>query len=96
MKPTPTLARIMALYEQRRELWERSGKLGQADRGRLLDIAEELDSLWNKRRMEKAGIDADRLPAVVVHPFEADARRTRWTRGRSRAKRPAWHSEMAL
>jgi hypothetical protein len=96
MKPTPTLARILALYEEQRALWGRTRRLSEADRGRLLDIAVELESLWNKRRMELAGIDAERLPAVVVHPFEADARRTRWTRGRGRAKRPAWHCEMTF
>ena len=96
MKSTPTLARILALYEERRALWGRTGRLGEAERGRLLDIAQELESLWNKRRMEKAGIDADRLPTVVVHPYEEDARRTRWSRARGRAKRPTWQSEMAL
>jgi energy-coupling factor transporter ATP-binding protein EcfA2 len=51
MKPTPTLARIMALYEEQRALWERTSRLSQTERGRLLDIAQELESLWNKRRV---------------------------------------------
>jgi hypothetical protein len=87
MKPTPTLARIIALYQEQRALWERSGRLGEAERGRLLDIAHELESQWNKRRMEKAGLDAERMPDIVAYPYEPDARRTRWSRGRGRAKR---------
>jgi hypothetical protein len=87
MKPTPALARITALHQERRALWDRAGKLSQADRGRLLDIAAELESLWNKRRLEIAGVDAERLPDVIVHDYEPDARRTRWARGYGRAKR---------
>jgi hypothetical protein len=100
MKSTPTLARITALYEERCALWGRTGRLGDADRGRLLDIAEELESLWNKRRLEKARIDADRLPDLIVHPYEPDGRRTRWTRRRGRAKRGSegtpWEREVTV
>ena len=87
MKSTPALARIAALHQERRALWDRGGKLSQAERGRLLDIAAELESLWNRRRLEMAGFDAERLPDVIVHDYEPDARRTRWARGRGRTKR---------
>jgi hypothetical protein len=94
MKSTPTLARITALHQERRALWDRAGgeatgrsPLSEADRGRLLDIAAELESLWNKRRMEQAGVDTYHLPDVIVHGYEPDARRTRWTRRRGRAER---------
>ena len=46
MKPTPALACITALHQKQRALWDRGGKLSQADRGRLLDIAAELESLY--------------------------------------------------
>jgi hypothetical protein len=89
MKSTPALARIAALHQERRALWDSGGKFSQAERGRLLDIAQELESLWNKRRMEIAGVDPERLPDVIVHDYEPDARRTRWARGRGRAKQGA-------
>jgi hypothetical protein len=86
MKSTPTLACIMALHEEQRALWGRTCRLSQAQRGRLLDIAHELESLWNKRRLEMAGIDTERLPDVIVHAYEPDARRTRWTKRRGQAQ----------
>jgi len=84
---TAALAAHFALYQEQRALWERSGRLGESERGRLLDIAHELESLWNKRRMEKAGLDAERMPDIIAYTYEPDARRTRWSRGRGRAKR---------
>jgi hypothetical protein len=86
MKATPTLARIMALQEEQRVLWDRTKRLGEAERGKLLDIAQELETLWNKRRMELAGLDTDQSSDPIEHPFEPDARRTRWTKRRGRAK----------
>ncbi len=64
------LARIVALYEEQRAIWAGDAHgawLSTDRRDRLVEIDEELEALWNKRRAEKAGVDPDSMPHIVVH-----------------------------
>jgi hypothetical protein len=87
------LDRIVALYDEQRALWARSGRgewLDTRERDRLSEIARALEALWNRRRMEKAGADPDGMAEIV---YERDGRtgpRFEYRRGRfSRAREVA-------
>lgn len=70
------VAQIAALYEEQQQLYASAGRgewLSGAQRDRMIEIRCELEDLWERRRAEKAGVDPDTLPHVVVH--EHDSRR---------------------
>jgi hypothetical protein len=77
------LERINDLYEERRALWALTWR-DEPVQARLAEIKNELEQLWNKRRLEKAGRDTDAMPDNIV--YERDARfgpRARYRRGRA-------------
>jgi hypothetical protein len=61
------LPRILDLYEERALLWALPWRSREV-RARLAEIAIALEYLWNKRRLEKAGLDPNGMPEVIVYP----------------------------
>lgn len=74
---TPTLRRIAELEAERSQLYARTSQrwLNDLERGRLIDIRQELDRAWERRRAEKASASVEHTITIVRSPASWDNRR---------------------